>query len=386
MRAGVAAVAVAALLASTLAGSSPSNANTCSSACGSASSAAAEVDTGSTLTTTSSVKLLGAISLNTLTTNVVTPLLNALTALPQSLINTLTTALVTGTGLQATNPSTTQNRPAAGTFPVCGQQGWVASTASATNDCYTLTSPTTATSSLVNLSLNAAQGYATGDTQGYIGAAHVAAPSLTLLGIALGNLGVVESTASCSSASPSVCAATQAITQNASLLGGAVTLSLANGTSVVTVNGTPLLSGHTVTVAGLTTATLNGNLLSLKIGLNLTQLLGILGLPNLLTVLGALGVITDNGTQATLTVTLGPGNTIAAGTSAESWGLQVGVDLTTDIKLAVALLLPLATIEVTAGGTGADPVNKPDLVNLKLAHSAAQAGATAPTWVPPGLI
>lgn len=372
--AGVGSVAVLGLLA----GSLPGIADSSTTTTGSAHSAAATVNSATSgLTVTSSGTLAG-VNLTSLTTNLINPLVNGLTALPQSLVNSLVSGLA-GTSLQADNPASQQQRPATGTYPTCGQQGW------SSTDCYGPLTPSISAAPALTVSTGATQGYATGDSAGYIAAAHTANPNISLLSLNLGNLGVVDSSAQCST---STCSATQSLT-GGSLLGGAVTVSVANGTQSVKVNGTSLPSGSTsITWGGLaTTVTVNGNLLTLKITLGLSQVLTALGLPNLLTsVLSLLGLgnLADNGSTATLTVKIGPGSTVNAATSASSWGLEVSADLAATLKIQGFNLLGLLSVgTITISATGA---SSPDLFDLKLAYSSATLGTLPAGWVPPGVI
>ncbi len=367
-------VAALALLTASLPGTAASS----TTGAGSSHSAAATVNSATSgLTVTSSGTLVG-IDLTKLTTNLINPLVNGLTALPTSLVNSLVTGL-TASGLSADNPASQQQRPASGTFPTCGHQGWTSA------DCYGPLTPSISAAPVLVLSTGATQGYATGDSQGYIAAARSADPNVTLLGLNIGDLGVMDSQAKCST---STCTATQNLS-GGSLLSGAVTYTVADGTLAAKVNGVTLAGGSkSITFGGLaTTVTVNGNLLTLQITLGLTQLLNALGLPSLLTsVLGILGLggLSDVGTSATLTVKIGPGKTVNASTNASAWGLDVSADLSAvaiKIKgLSLLGLLNLGTITIAASGTA------PDLFDLKLAYSAATLGSLPAGWVPPGVI
>jgi hypothetical protein len=344
---------------------------------GLAHSAAAQVNPSAGIATSTSVTVLGAIKADLLTTNLVDPLVNAAAALPNSMVAGLSAGLI-GAGLQADNPANGQPRPSAGQYPTCGQQGWTA------GDCYGPLVPTVSAGSLLALGTGTVQGFATGDSHGYLAAAHAADVQLSLLGVPLGDLGVIDSTASCTNPPAPVCTPTQALS-GGSLLAGALRVSIASGQLVATLNGASIpAAGRTITLAGLSiTVALTGNLLTLKIALSLDQLLGLLGLPNLLSALGALGVVSDNGTSAALTVTLGPGNTASTGSTTASWGLQLGLDLSATVALKVNLfIVKLATISV---GIGAK-TPAPDLVDLRLAFSTAGSGTPLAGWVPPGLI
>jgi hypothetical protein len=347
---GVVAVAAAATL---VAGSAPALSSTTGQ--GLAKSQAANATAG-TVTTSTNASVLGLVTLPANVTNT----LNALVALPGQVAQPLITGLVTGTGLQAQNGATQLRRPASGSFPSC-TGAWAA------GNCYgPVVSPIS--TSVVALSTNALQGYATADSQGFVGAAHAAGPALTLLGINIGNLGVIDSSAECSSASPSVCDTTQKLT-GGSLLNGALTYTIANGTLAAQLNGTTLTNGVTLPVAGFGTVKLNGNLLTLALTVPFSNLLSLLNISGL----------TTTSSSATLTVAIGPGSATVSGSSAKAWGLDVNASLNVSFSVTVSLLglLGLATLTSTATG---------NLLDLKLAYSEADAGSLPPGWVPPGLI
>lgn len=350
-----------------LAASTPTG-SALTSGSGSATSQAAQSSAGTISTPVVTAKLLGIINLGEvakLTTNLATPLIN----LPGTLVTALANG-ITGSGLSATNPSTAQGRPSSTySFPTCGQQGWTTP-----GDCYGPTVSGVSTSAIA-LTVGATQGYATGDTAGYVAAAETADPNLTLLGINIGDLGVIDSSAACSSAS--VCAPDQKLS-GGSLFGGALTYSIANGKVVAKV-GSVTVGTTPVTVTSAVKATVSAtNLLTLSITVSTTQLLG--GLGDTLATLGTLlgGTLVDAGTTATLSVTIGPGNTTTAGASATAWGLDVNASLTADVKFNLTVLgLGLLNLETTASG---------QLIDLKLAYSNATAGSLLPSWIPPGLI
>jgi hypothetical protein len=308
---------------------------------------------------------------------VVNPLTAALTALPSTLLTDVAAGL-TGSGLQATNPGIAQTAPSAGTYPAsCASGGWNSS------DCYGPTIPTVSAAPLLALTSGATQGFATGDSTGYTARAKIADPNLTVLGLNIGDLGLVEASSFCST---SACTSTQALS-NLSLLGGAVQAKIASGNlfqvsvaggAYVTVSGLSTKSG---TGGGLPyTVSANGNLLKVQIGLSLTQLLTGLGLGNLLSTVSGLA---DAGSTASLTLVIGPGTAPVTG-STQTWGLEVGVDLSASISLSL-LGLAGVTIAVPTGISGA---NYGDLLDLKLAYTNAYSGALLATtvWIPSGQI
>jgi hypothetical protein len=335
---------------------------------GAATAQAALAQHGSVTTPVVTAKLLGVnvpSALTALTTNLATPLVN----LPDTMTSALA-AGITGAGLSATNPTQAQPRPS-GTynFPTCGQQGWTDP-----GDCYGPAVPGVSAAS-IGLTVGAAQGYATGDSDGYVAAAGTAQADLTLLGVDLGDLGTVQATAGCDASS--TCTAGQQL-GDGSLFGGALTYSLVNGNVVAKVGAVTIGSTAVAVTSSVQASVTATNLLKLTITLSTSQLLGALG--DTLSSLGGLlgGTLTDNGTTGTLTVTIGPGNTTTTGSSAKAWGIDVNASLSADVKLNLSVLgLGLVKLEVTASG---------QLIDFKLAYSEADAGSLPAEWVPPALI
>jgi hypothetical protein len=335
---------------------------------GTAVSQAAEVDAGAISVSPSVTLLGGAIDGTALLGSLTTALVNPLLALPNALTSNLAGSLV-GAGLQANSPTGIQPRPTSG-YPTCGQSGWTSA------DCYGPLIPAVSAPGLVTLNTGVVQGYATHDTDGYIASTQAANPVLSLLGITLGNLGVTSSSAQCGKSTG--CTATHSLT-GGSLFGGGLTYSIAGGNILASVGGAQLTSVPLNVISGVTAA-LTGNLLKLNISLTLTQLLGAIG-TTLSALTGLLGVnLGDSSTTLSLTVTVGPGDIASTGSSTSSaWGLDVSVDLTGSIGLGVNVLgLNVATIKVNIGRSN---VSSPDLLDLKLAYSAA-----ATNFIPPALI
>lgn len=353
--------ALVVLLAGSLSASGPAARAGSAPGTGSAAARAAQVDAG-TMTVTSSLTALGGlINLTPLASTVTSALVNPLLQLPGRLTTALADGL-TGAGLSATNGTTQQPRPTSG-YPTCGQRGWTST------NCYGPVVPGVSVPSLVTLGTGAVQGYATGDKSGWAAASRTANLQLALLGTALGDLGVTDAGATCTT---TTCAATQALT-GGSLFGGALSVGIANGTTLAKIGATTVGAVPVNVVPGVT-ASLNQNLLTLTIDLTLTQLLSAIG--TTLSALGTLlgGTVSDNGTTASLVVTLGPGTKVSDGGGMSSaWGLNVGIGLVAAIKLRIPLVV---SIGVTVGGT------QPSLAALKLAYATTSAGATLPGFVP----
>ena len=345
---------------------------------GSSYSAAAYGTAGTLNVTAGGTGLTGTLA------SLLTPLTSALNGLANSLASTLVTS-ITNAGLTATTPASTQSAPASG-FPNCTTGGWNR------QDCYSASSGNAlGVPGVLSLGLNAAQGYAAADSTGYQAAAQVADPSLSLLGISIGDLGVAQSSATCPTTGS--CSASVSLT-NASLLGGLIKLKTATGSNLLQVQlGTnpwiPLSSlGTSLTAVGTgISAKADGTFLQINISISLTQLLSGLGLGGLLSSLAGLDL---TGTSLTLSVLVGPGSSTSNGATA--WGLDVGLDLSGSINISATSLLSgllgSASITIPSGITGS-PTALGNLASLELAYTAVTAGSavsSAPVWFPPGLI
>lgn len=346
---------------------------------------AAKVSPGGGLTATvEATGLLGFLS--PVLSGVVNPLASTLTGLPNRLVAGVAQGLTTA-GLDATSSSSAHGAPSVG-FPACGAGPWTVS------NCFAMPLNIGA-APLVSIGTNTTHGYATGDASGYTARSQVAHPVISLLGIPIGDLGLLDARASCP-ADGDPCTTAQSVSgepapQGISLLGGLVTASAADssGALSVTVAEQSLADGFSKTITtginqfglNMVQVALDRNLLTVRLGIGVSQLLAGLGLGGLLA--GVAG-LTTHGSNAFLTVTLGPGSSVDGATSSQAWGLDVGIDLSATIALGVGLLG--ATISIPSG---IDGTRNGNLLNLKLAYADAYSG-TAPgqqrQWVPPGLI
>jgi hypothetical protein len=316
-------------------------------------------------------------------------------ALPDTLLNSVTTGLTSTFNLQGSNATTRQTRPSpVNNYPACNQGGW-----SSPGNCFavipTTATPTLATGSLLALSLGTVQGYATGDDQGYIAASGSSHPIIALPGLAI-DLGVASSNVQCTTAL--VCTPTHTFTgASITTTAGTQALTLATGSTLASIGSLVLPNATAVPIVGtaanpIISATANGNFLTLNVTLSLDQYLQAIG-TSLAAIGSALGdALASNGVSITLGVTIGPGSLNGAtSSSASAWGLEVGVNLTADIKLnLLGGLLGglLGSVEFTTGGPSypATPGSTPNLLDLKLAYSQGTAGVLLPDFVPPGLI
>jgi len=350
----------------------------------SASTAVATPGTGITVST-NFTGLLGLLS--PILSGVVTPLINTVGSLPSQLLTTVAQAIGT-VGLTATNTVNALVPPANG-LATCGQAGWN------TTNCYGPVLPAISLPPLLSLGTGISQGFAAVSSSGYIARSQIANPDISLLGIDIGDLGVIGGQATCGSTS-GTCASQDTFT-GASLFGGVIRLQLANGSNLLQVsieNGpwvsVPSLSGSLQQVNDLLgldsnhdilSIAANGGLLTIQGKLDLDALLGGLGLGGLLN--GISGLV-DVGTVGELTLTVGPGSTVTSN-SAQAWGLELGVDLSGEISLS--LLGGLAGLDVKLP-SHITPTSNGNLLDLKLGYSNANTGTLPPSttqWVPPGL-
>jgi hypothetical protein len=324
-------------------------------------------------------------------------------ALPDTLLNAVTTGLTNTLNLQGTNATTRQTRPSpVNNYPACNQAGW-----SSPGNCFnvipTTATPTLPVGSLLALSLGTVQGYATGDSQGYLAASGSTHPIIALPGLAI-DLGVASSNVQCSTAL--ICTPTHTFTgASITTSAGTSALTLATGSTLASIGSTVIPNLTSIPIVGtaanpLISATANGNFLSLNVTLSLDQYLQALGTS--LTAIGSVlgDALTATGVSITLSVTIGPGSLNGTNaSSASAWGLEVGVNLVADIKLNLNLLgtggllggllgALLGSVELTTGGASypGTPGSTPNLLDLKLAYSEGTAGALPPDFVPPGLI
>lgn len=380
-----------------LAGGSAGPAGADGSSYGSAMAQSAAVTNGSGVTLTAGgTGLTGSLTSALLNSALATGTVN----LPNTVAGVATSALTSTAGLQASNSTNRQPRPASVyNFPVCtAAQGWVYPSGNCYSVVPTTSTPTLPTGSLVALSAGAVQGYATGDAQGFVAAAGSSHPILVLPGLSL-DLGVASSNAQCTTAP--LCTPSHAFT------GGTITTSngtqsfaLASGSSLASVGGTTIPDrGTQQIVPNVIAATANGNFLTFTVALTLTQYLTALGtsLAALSTGLGGMLNDPNNSSTVTLAVTVGPGSISGtSATSASAWGLDVGINLIADIKLNLNLLgvggalgAVLGTTELVTSGASDYPAtsgSSPNLLDLKFAYSQSSAGALLPDFVPPGLI
>jgi hypothetical protein len=318
----------------------------------------------------------------------VNPILAAVTSTVVPVINTLSTSLenalvslVTATGTKATTPPYQVTNPAPG-WPTCSAPGWSAQT------CYKLTNVGVPAAPLINLSIPTVRGYTDADPsvangQPFIGRAEVAHPQLDLLGASIGDLGDINSLSTCPTSGSTPAAPSPASSLvGLSLLGGLITATVSDshsGLAAVSVGGTPLVGIQSITTPdGLpATVSLDGGLLTITLSLDLSALLGGLGL-------GAIAGLTGlAGSNLALTLHIGPGNT-AGTTTAQTWGLEVKANLSGTVNLSLLGLVGASLVVGPSVGAASDA----DLLDLKFASTNCTTGQSAAPniWIPPGLI
>jgi hypothetical protein len=331
---------------------------------------------------------------------IVTPIINSdIDPLVAALQGTLSATVGSALGLSSSYVAGTpaqQTTPAPGAFPGDLPGGLPApcSTTSATQPCYNGTTAGLSLAPLVSLGVGALRGYtqqvsASADsTNPIFGRAQAASatvsvlPAVSSLTNPLVSTGAVDSKSNCPTSGTPTASVSAA---NVSLLGGAVTLSVANGSiSTIKVGSTSysLTSLPTTAVAGFTLSAY-GSALELAVPLTLSQLVTGLGLGTSVTT-ELLGDALPNA-SLTLRIVIGP-NTQVTSTSASAWGLGIGVDLSGSLGFSLAGVIGATVTVPSAIGGG----NYGNLLDARLAYTACQSGtsstSSSPAVVPPMLI
>jgi hypothetical protein len=352
-----------------------------------------------------SLSLTGSLGglLNGIVQPVVTGALNPLVAALQSTLNTvIASTLGAGSALHAGTPTTQAagNAPTgfpADTFPAAAFPTNSPCLSTGTIPCYQAASPSLGSGTLASVSLPLVRGYTeqtSGDTTKPIfGRAQLtnAAVSLPLLSqVISGVSSVVSATAVNSSAScPNdghTAPSAQVSATSVSVLGGAVAITVANGSlASLTIGGTSYNFGSlpVLTVAGFTVSSY-GTALRLTIPLTLNQIAAGLGLAS--SVISTLLGSAISGSTLSLSIVIGP-NTALTSSTAAAWGLGVGIDLSGTLSFDLLRLgLVGASVTVPSGLGGS---NYGNLLDLRLAYANCQAGTTttsgATPAVPPAL-
>ena len=181
--------------------------------------------------------------------------------------------------------------------------------------------------------------------------------------------GVIDAKANCPNDGSTAPSASVSAT-SVSLLGGLVTLNVANGAIAnLKVNGTTVgsLGSLSPTTVGAVKVQSYGTAVKLDVTLSLANLLSTLNLDSS-AVSELLGDVTSS--SLTLSVIVGP-NTTVTSTSAKAWGLGVGVDLSGSLTFNLLNLVG-ARVLLPTGISGG---NYGNLVDLRLGYASCTAGS-----------
>lgn len=299
---------------------------------------------------------------------VVNPLTSNLNSLSDDFVSDLAAGL---TGVSFAADSSSSAGSMSGDYPSCSSPGW------SDGNCFGPLLPAVAAPPLVTVTTGTLQGYAGTDDTGAKAQSRAADLGLNVLGLQLGTLGAANASASCTAAGD--CTASSTLT-GLNLLGGKVLARTGSTGLEVSLNGSayaPLAtySGVTSVTAGLVSATAQsaGNMLQLRIGITLSQLLSALGIGASLDDLNT----ADAGTSVSLILTIGAGSVTTGGT-ATAYGLRIGLGLDAAVSLSV-LGLVSANVNVAAGANA--------LVTVDLGYVSAKAPETFDTsGAPPDLL
>jgi len=331
---------------------------------------------------------------------IVSSALNPLVAALQGSADSVVGGTLGASGPNHATTPVTQAGSAPGTFPADLPTGLPSpcSTASTTLPCYNATSGLSAISAppLLNMAVTAVSGYtqqvptSASSTNQMLGRAQAVGtavsvlPAVPSLANPLVSTGTVDSVSSCPNDGTTSPSAHVAAT-NIRLAGGLVTMTVAsdaianlvvNGHSYTSISALPVLSVGGITVQPY------GTSIELTLPLTLSQVATGLGLPSsVISTLASYGV---TGTAMNLSVIVGPDTNITK-TSAQAWGLGLGVDLSGSLNFNLLGLVG-AVVSVPSGIGGSSLGN---ILDLRLGYTACTVGASSAgssQAVPPALI
>jgi hypothetical protein len=354
--------------------------------------------TGSASLTTS-LALTGSLGglLNGLISPIVNQVLNPLVAALQGTLNTVVASTLGVSGSNVAGSPSVQAIPAPGAFPTDLPGGLPSpcTTSSTAKPCYSGTGVSLSLPLLVSLGVGALRGYtqqsdtSVDPTNSIFGRAQIASatvsvlPGLPSIVSPLVSLGAVDAKANCPATSAAPTASVSAA--NIQLLGNAVTVGIANGAiGTITVSGTAytLSTLPSLAVAGFTLSSY-GTALKLTIPLGVTAILSAIGLSG-----SAVNDLISSalpGTTLSLSVIIGPNSQVTS-TSAQAWGLGIGVDLSGTLGFNLLGLVG-ATISIPSGVGGG---NYGDLLDVRLGYASCTKPSSNPSGsvqvVPPALI
>jgi hypothetical protein len=248
---------------------------------------------------------------------------------------------------------------------------------------------------LLAVTLYGPQGSVTASSSAYSASSKFTAAELQVLGLALGDLGVASADVTCPTVGTGTPTADLKL-GGVSLIGGLIKAQLANGSYLtqVSLNGGSWqsITGVSSILTAVPNTTLkvraNGNFLQISQSIGLDRLLAALGLGGLFS--GLPGTVDTRNTDLTLSITVGPGQSVASGGNGiAAWGLQVGVDVSGTIAVknlsSLGVLGGTAVINVPSGISGDHYGN---VMDLRLAYASCTSGSAPPVThpIPPALI
>lgn len=331
---------------------------------------------------------------------IISAALNPLVAALQGTASAVIDGTLGASGPNHVTTPVTQAGPVPGAFPADLPGGLPSpcTSGSTTLPCYNVTSGLSSLSvpPLINAGLTAVSGYTQqvpstlattnqifGRAQA-VGTSISVLPAISSLANPLIGTGTVDSISSCPNDGTTPPSAHAGAT-NIRLVGGLVTMSVAsdrianlvvNGVSYASVNALPVVS-----VAGVVVQPF-GSSVEVTLPLTLAQVATGLGLPS--SVISTLSTFGIAGTSLNLSLVIGP-ETIVTKTTAQAWGLGLGVDLSGSLNFNLLGLVG-ATVTVPTGIGGS---NLGNVLDLRLGYTACTVGASgagASKAVPPALV
>ena len=336
-----------------------------------------------TLSLTGAVGGLFSALVKPIVDNALNPLVSAL----QGSLNTAISGALGATSSYAAGAPTDQSTPRPGTFPGDLPSGLPAPCAltSTSKPCYSATGGVASLSlaSLASLSVSTVSGYtqqvasSADSTIPIFGRTQVAntsvgaLPALASVPTPLVSVGTVDSKANCPNNGGSPSASVSAA--QVKLLGGLITVNVTNTGSIASV----VVGGSTysldtlpsTSIAGFSLSKFSVSALKLSLPLTISQVIAALGLSGSAVDDLVSSVLPSQ--TLTLGVIVGPSVTTTA-TSAQAWGLGVGVDLSGSLGFNLLGVVG-ATVSVPTGVTGG---NYGNLLDARLGYSSCSTGTT----------
>jgi hypothetical protein len=323
--------------------------------------------------------------LNGLITPIVNNALNPLVAALQGTASNIVGAALGPASSYAATTPTDQGGTAPAAFPTDLPGGLPSpcSTSSATQPCYSATSVApVSVPVLATVDVGAARGYtqqtpsSADATNPIFGRAQTTGTDISVLAGTSSivnpavSVGTVDALANCPN-SGSTTPSASVSAANVSVLGGVVTLGVANGAiTTITANGTtyPTLDDLPDLTFGGITLQPYGDSIAVTLPLTVSQLAAALGLSSSIT--STLLTYATSGTELSLTFVIGP-NTEVTKTTALAWGLGIGVDLSGSLTFDLLGIVG-ARISVPTGISGS---NFGNVLDLRLGYTSCRTGS-----------